>query len=58
MAKTSYPKESKETVIGRLWLLYFNQTLYDKGLISERERNRMAVQIKSWKGIKTSKGTP
>ncbi len=29
----------------RLWLHYYNQTLFEKGLISEKERNRIAIQI-------------
>ncbi len=37
--------ESKQDVIERLWLHYFNDTLYDRGLISETERNRMRSRI-------------
>ena len=36
-------------VIEKLWLIYFNDTLYEKGLISETERNRMANKIHSRK---------
>ena len=28
-----------------MWLNYFNQTLYEKGLISETERNRIKNNI-------------
>lgn len=35
----------KQSVIEKLWLIYFNDTLYEKGLISETERNRMANKI-------------
>lgn len=28
-----------------MWLNYFNQTLFEKGLISESERNRMTNSI-------------
>lgn len=38
-------KESKQDVIDRLWLIYFNDTLYEKGLISETDRNRMRIRI-------------
>lgn len=39
----------KQGVIEKLWLIYFNDTLYEKGLISETERNRMANKIHSRK---------
>ena len=39
--------ESKQDVIERLWLQYFNDTLYAQGLISETERNRMRIKIKA-----------
>lgn len=43
----------KQNVIDKLWLQYFNDTLYDKGLISEDIRNRMRNQINRRKpGIK------
>lgn len=35
----------KQSVIEKLWLIYFNDTLYEKGLITETERNRMANRI-------------
>ncbi|MCD7838066.1 MAG: hypothetical protein LUG65_04065 [Clostridiales bacterium] len=40
-------KQKKERVIQRLWLTYYNDTLYDKGVITEEERNRMRVAIKA-----------
>ena len=36
-----------ESTLKRLWLTYYNDTLYEKGLITESERNRMRVLIKS-----------
>lgn len=33
--------------IEQLWLLYYNDTLYAKGLITETERNRMRTKIHS-----------
>ena len=30
-----------------LWLIYFNQTLFEKGLISETERNRMKLRMEA-----------
>lgn len=35
-------ENEKQSVIEKLWLIYFNDTLYEKGLITETERNRMA----------------
>ena len=29
----------------RLWLSYYNRVLYEKGVITERERSRMALKI-------------
>ncbi len=31
----------------QLWLQYFNDTLFSRGLISEDTRNRMSAQIKA-----------
>ena len=39
--------QQKEATLKRLWLGYYNDTLYEKGVITERERNRMRVLIKS-----------
>ena len=38
-------ENEKQSVIEQLWLIYFNDTLYEKGLITETERNRMANKI-------------
>lgn len=45
----------KQSVIEKLWLIYFNDTLYGKGLISESERNRMANKIHSRKPSEPSR---
>ncbi len=37
--------EPEQDVIDRLWLQYFNDTLYARGLISETERNQMHSRI-------------
>lgn len=36
-----------QTVIQQLWLTYFNDTLFVKGLITEEQRNRMRLGIKN-----------
>lgn len=38
-------KSTKQSVAERIWLHYFNRCLFEKGLITENERNRMAVKI-------------
>lgn len=37
-----------QTVIQQLWLTYYNDTLFAKGLITEEQRNRMRLRIKNW----------
>lgn len=45
------PDAQKKRELGsRLWLDYYNRTLYEKGLITEQERNKMALKISGWKG--------
>lgn len=38
-------EQKKQSVIEQLWLTYYNDTLYAKGLIAEQQRNRMRVMI-------------
>jgi len=33
----------------KIWLHYFNDVLFQKGVISERDRNKMALKIESRK---------
>ncbi len=54
MDKTSYasvsPSQNKITNrdarLEYLWLTYYNDTLYAKGVITEQERNKMRILIK------------
>ena len=39
----------------KLWLLYFNQYLYEHGVITEAERNRMILQIEYRKPLPVSR---
>lgn len=39
--------QQKKVTAETLWLQYFNQTLYKKGVITEVERNRIANMIAS-----------
>ena len=41
-------REPDSRMAGRLWLEYYNRTLYEKGLITEQERNRMSLKISGW----------
>ena len=43
-------KPSEQTIqatIQQLWLTYYSDTLYAKGLITEDQRNRMRIKIKN-----------
>ena len=50
MAKRGAAFDEKKIVAGRCWLNYYNNALFEKGIISERERNRMALKIAGWTG--------
>ena len=46
----NHPKPNEQTIqatIQQLWLTYYNDTLYAKGLITEDQRNRMRIKIKN-----------
>ena len=38
-------EKQKKQIAAQMWLQYFNQTLYSQGLISEAERNKLALRI-------------
>ena len=38
-------EQRKKEMAELMWLNYFNQTLFEKGLINENERNRMKNNI-------------
>ena len=48
--KTTPEAQKKRELGSRLWLDYYNRVLYEKGLITEQERNRMALKISGWQG--------
>lgn len=37
--------EQKRQMAEKTWLGYFNQTLYEQGIITETDRNRLALRI-------------
>ena len=38
-------EQQKKELAELMWLNYFNQTLYEKGIITENERNRIKNNI-------------
>ena len=51
--KQSMNEQKKQAVIEQLWLTYYNDTLFAKGLITEEQRNKMRLMIKSRTAAKT-----
>ena len=42
-------EQEKKSLAEKLWLAYFNQYLYEQNMITEVQRNRLALQIESRK---------
>lgn len=38
---------AKEQAARQIWLLYFNRTLLERGVITEKQYNQMKVKIQS-----------
>ena len=51
--KQSMNEQKKQAVIEQLWLTYYNDTLFAKGMITEDQRNKMRLMIKSRTAAKT-----
>lgn len=47
--------QKKQSVIERLWLIYFNDTLLKQGLITEDEHRRMHTKIYERKPSQSSR---
>ena len=45
--KQSMNEQKKQAVIEQLWLTYYNDTLFAIGMITEDQRNKMRLMIKS-----------
>ena len=45
--KPPMSEQKKQSIMERLWLTYYNDTLYAQGVITEEERNKMRVKIKA-----------
>lgn len=48
-------EQQKKAEAERLWLAYFNSYLYEKGMLTESERNKMILKIESRKGSTSGK---
>ena len=48
-------EQQKKSMAEQMWLYYYNQTLYEKGLITEQERNKMKVRIANRKSKSMSR---
>ena len=51
--KPGMTEQKKQAAIEQLWLTYYNDTLFAKGLITEEQRNKMRLMIKSRTAAKT-----
>ena len=40
-------EQQRKNLAEKLWLAYFNQYLYEQNIITETQRNRLALQIES-----------
>lgn len=49
MSELKSNEQCRKEMAARIWLSYYNRVLYEKGIITERERNRMALKIDNWK---------
>ena len=45
-------EQKKLAVIEQLWLIYYNDTLFAKGMITQEQHQRMQLMIKSRTSLK------
>ena len=45
--KPGMTEQKKQAVMEQLWLTYYNDTLFAKGMITEQQRNKLRVKIKT-----------
>ena len=43
-------ERKKQSILEKLWLTYYNDTLLEKGVISQEEHDKMRVKIKTRAG--------
>lgn len=51
--KPGMTEQKKQAVIEQLWLTYYYDTLFAKGLITEEQHNKMRLMTKSRTAAKT-----
>ena len=42
-------EQRRREAAARVWLSYYNRVLYETGIITEKERRKMELKIRSWK---------
>ena len=45
--RTKNTQKNAQNIYEQLWLTYFNDVLYAKGLITEDQRNKLRIRIKT-----------
>ncbi len=48
--KIASTQQQKRILAEKLWLTYFNSYLYENGMLTESQRNRMFLKIENRKG--------
>ena len=46
LKKPPISEKKKQRILESLWLTYYNDTLFEQGVITEDEHNKMRVKIK------------
>lgn len=49
MSERKSGEQRRREAAARIWLSYYNRMLYERGIITEKERSRMELKIRSWK---------
>lgn len=55
MSSVQVYNDQKKTIAEQIWLQYYNQVLFERGVITEEERNRMANRINARNNMAGSK---
>ncbi len=48
MSEQKLNEQRRKEAAAKIWLSYYNQVLYEKGIITEQERNKMTLKIGKW----------
>ncbi len=49
MSEQKSSEQRRRETAARIWLSYYNRVLCEKGIITERERNKLDLKISNWK---------